>query len=245
MVCNGLLIQCWWRGGSSRSTPVKAGLSMEGYEMKSSKLCFAWKLGCSFILLLCTTLAQADIAVKFLGTAMSNDVSDEYRQKIMDSGVMANAEGFLCYQAPLYDLETGHQRGAGVDCLRPYRVESDIISIEAVTFFFLPQGMLANHGCTSVSPMQAGVGDAGVTHTTGSIPPSEFGVMNYTPDPACESLGEDFGIIHTTGGFKNFIGGARLSGAVNLSKALDEITFSCLFIIDIEPRRGRSTNGHR
>ncbi len=110
------------------------------------------------------------------------------------------------------------------------------LEIEAKTFFFLPQGLIVNHGCTSVRPMFAGVGDAGATHITGSIPPGEFGGAPGGPQPVvCQDAG---GIILATDGFANHSGEVRLSGAVNLSNVgSGEITFSCLFVLDLQPAK--------
>ena len=48
--------------------------------------------------------------------------------------------------------------------------------------------------------MFSGVGDAGTTHITGSIPPGEFGGEFGEPQPGiCQDTG---GIILATGGFK-------------------------------------------
>jgi hypothetical protein len=49
----------------------------------------------------------------------------------------------------------------------------------------------------------------------------------------CQDTG---GIVLATRGFRNFTGEVRLSGAVNLSRAgAGEITFSCIFVLDMEP----------
>jgi hypothetical protein len=180
--------------------------------------------------------ASADVGVKFLGTANGGELSPEIGQAVADSGV--DVDGFACFELPLLDLQTGHQRGVGVDCLNVFDDGGDAngagLQIEAKTFFFLPQGLIVNHGCTSVRPTFLGVGDAGTTHITGSIPPGEFGGAPGGPQPAiCE---EAAGIILATRGFANHTGEVRLSGAVNLSNAgAGEITFSCLFLLDLEP----------
>lgn len=187
------------------------------------------------------TPANADIAVKFFGTAVGGELSPEIAQAVADTGV--DIEGFGCFELPIYDLETGHKQGVGVDCLNVFDTAGDGegsgLQIEAMTFFFLPQGVIVNHGCTSVRPIFAGVGDAGATHITGSIPAGEFGGAPGEPQPGvCEDAG---GIILTTGGFAGFGGEVRLSGAVNLSNVgAGEITFSCLFLLDLEPPGRRS-----
>ena len=189
-------------------------------------------------------VTKADIGVKFFGTANAGELSPEIAQAVADSGV--DVEGFGCFELPLLDLQTGPKRGIGVDCLNIFDGGGDAngagAQIEAKTFFFLPQGLIVNHGCTSVRPMFSGVGDAGTTHITGSIPPGEFGGEFGSPQPGiCQDTG---GIIRATGGFKRFTGEVRLSGAVNLSNAGDgEITFSCMFIIELEPP-GKASGDH-
>ncbi len=178
--------------------------------------------------------ASAGLAVKFFGTAQAGDLSPQIAQAIEQSGV--DVRGFGCFQLPLFDLASGRPLGIGVDCLNPFDTLGDAagegLQIEAKTFFFLPNGLIVNHGCTSARPFFAGVGDAGVTHMTGSIPGGEFGV-EPSPILACEEAG---GVILTTRGFHQFSGEVRLSGAVNLSNAgAGEITFSCVFVLDLDP----------
>lgn len=188
---------------------------------------------------LSATPAQAQIAVKFFGTAQAGQLSPAIAAAVDGSGV--DVSGFLCFEAPLVDLTTGHAAGIGVDCLNVFDGAGDSagdgLQLEAKTFFFLPQGLLVNHGCTSVRPMFAGVGDAGVTHITGSVGPGELGGALH-PIPQCAGAG---GLVLATGGFKNFTGETRLSGAVNLSRAGEGIiTFSCIFTITLDrPGRGR------
>lgn len=197
---------------------------------------------------------RADLAVKFFGTAIGGDLSEAAERAIQESGV--DVTGFGCFELPLHDLETGHKVGVGVDCLNVFDVTGDAagdgLQIEAKTFFILPQGVIVNHGCTSVRPFFGGVGDTGVTHMTGSIGPGEFGA---TPDASMPAqCAEANGIVYTSKGFGNTSGEARLSGAVNLSNVADgEITFSCLFVVKLDHpadppgssrRRGR-TDSHR
>jgi hypothetical protein len=178
--------------------------------------------------------ASAALAVKFFGTAQAGDLSPRVAQAIERSGV--DVEGFACFQLPLSDLASGRPLGVGVDCLNLFDTTGDAagdgLQIEAKTFFFLNNGTIVNHGCTSVRPFFAGVGDAGATHITGSIPGGEFGVE---PSPIPECAGAE-GVILATRGFHNLSGEVRLSGAVNLSNAgAGEITFSCLFVLDFDP----------
>ena len=200
------------------------------------------RLMLSMFVILAVALAMpvnADMAVKFFGTADATDASDlspEIAQGIEDSGV--DVDGFACFELPLLDIKTGHVVGIGVDCLNPFDDTGDAngagIQLEAKTFFFFPKGLIVNHGCTSVRPFFSGVGDAGVTHMTGSIGPDELdGAFGGNPPTECQNLG---GIVHTSGGFKNHVGEVRLSGAVNLSAFPPTITFSCLFTLDVVPR---------
>jgi len=174
--------------------------------------------------------------VKFLGRATANDLSPEIKDAVEETNI--DIDGFLCFELPLFDLSSGREIGVGVDCLNPFNADGDDagdgLQLEAKTFFFLRRGTIVNHGCTSVRPFFAGVGDGGVTHMTGSIPPSEFGVEpNQDAPPVCTAAG---GIIYTDRGFKNSEGTTRLSGAVNLSE-VDQgvITFSCAFVIALDP----------
>jgi hypothetical protein len=224
-------------GGLENQRPdsgPKEGISMKA-NLNGTRTCLViLAMAC-----LVAAPASADLGVKFFGTATAGDLSPEIAQAVADSGV--DLAGFGCFELPLLDLETGHEQGVGVDCLKVFDDTGDAngagLQIEAKTFFFLPQGLIVNHGCTSVRPMFLGVGDAGTTHITGSIPPGEFdGLPGGIPPTECLGAG---GIILTTGGFRSFGGEVRLSGAVNLSNAgNDEITFSCLFILDLEPLRG-------
>ena len=175
------------------------------------------------------------LAVKFFGTAQAGDLSPNIEQAIEESSV--DVAGFACFQLPIVDAASGRPLGIGVDCLNPFDDSGDIngagVQIEAKTFFFLRKGLLVNHGCTSVRPFFEGVGDAGVTHMTGSIPEGEFGVAPSSVPEECEEVG---GLIRATRGFRHSSGEVRLSGAVNLSNfGSGEITFSCLFVLDLDP----------
>ena len=186
------------------------------------------------ILVAAAPQAGAATAVKFFGTAQANELSPQIEQAMARSGV--DLEGFDCFELPLYDLASEGQIGIGVDCLHVFDGAGDVngagLQIEAKTFFFLPHGLIVNHGCTSVRPFFPGVGDAGATHITGSIPPGEFGVE---PSPIAECEDAE-GVILATRYFRQSEGEVRLSGAVDLSNAgTGEITFSCLFVLDLDP----------
>jgi len=179
-------------------------------------------------MMMASVSAQADMALKFIGTAVGGDLSQLAQDLMEDTGVEVSGD-FGCFELPVFDLESGNQVGIGVDCLYIFDGDASGAMVEAKTFFFLPRGTLVNHGCTSVRPFFEGVGDSGVTHMTGSIGPAELGGPD---EPAvgtpCASAD---GIVYATKGMSKFSkGAARLSGAVNLSKP-GEITFSCLFVL--------------
>ena len=181
-------------------------------------------------MMMASVSAQADMALKFIGTADGGDLSQLAQDLMEDTGVVVS-EDFDCFELPVFDLESGNPVGIGVDCLYVFDGDNSGAKIEAITFFFLPRGSLVSHGCTSARRFWPGVGDSGVTHMTGSIGPAELGGDN--PPAAgtpCESTG---GIVYATKGMSKFSdGAARLSGAVNLSNAgAGEITFSCLFVL--------------
>ena len=129
---------------------------------------------------LASASAQADMALKFLGTADANDLSQLAQDLMADTGIAVSGD-FGCFELPVFDLESGNPVGIGVDCLNIFDGDDSGAMIEAITFFFLPRGTLVNHGCTSVRPFWAGVGDSGVTHMTGSIGPAELGGNNPRP----------------------------------------------------------------
>ena len=181
-------------------------------------------------MMMASVSAQADMALKFIGTADGGDLSQLAQDLMEDTGVAVSGD-FDCFELPVFDLESGNPVGIGVDCLNVFDGDNSGAKIEAITFFFLPRGSLVSHGCTSVRPFWAGVGDSGVTHMTGSISPAELGGDNPpVAGTPCESTG---GIVYATKGMSKFSdGAARLSGAVNLSNAgAGEITFSCLFVL--------------
>ena len=188
------------------------------------------------VLALVALPVQADLPVKFFGTATANDLSPEIVAAMEATGVEVDLKTFACFELPIYKLNTGRVIGIGVDCLNIFDDTGDVngagAQLEAKTFFFMPRGTLVNHGCTSVRPFFEGVGNSGVTHMTGSIGPDELGGTNPPlAGSPCETAG---GIVHTTRGMRRFRNGeVRLSGAVDLSEAGKGVfTFSCLFVMN-------------
>jgi hypothetical protein len=191
--------------------------------------------------------AGADIAVRFIGTAEANDLSQEGAAAVdefFDTPNLANGrsrEDFLCYELPLEDLESGATIGVGVDCLYIFEAVADDTpgvtiglspKIDAVTFFLLPGGYFVSDGMTTVRPLFSGVGDGNgaVTHITGSFPSST--------GPGT--------IVAGAGDFSGAQGNTRLSGAVNLSDFFNSgnpIFFSCLFVSKIQPPAAKASRG--
>jgi hypothetical protein len=175
------------------------------------------------------------MALKFFGEGHAGLIDPAIKTQ-MDKSEL-DLTGFDCFQLPVLDPATRKKLGTGVDCLRGISASGDLhgdgLQLEALTFFILRNGMIVNHGCTSVRPFFEGIGDTGVTHMTGSIGPSEFGVEPTANSPVeCTT---NPGIVYSTGRYKDINGEARLSGAVNLNNAGNGIIkFSCLFILNYE-----------
>ena len=126
--------------------------------------------------------------------------------------------GANCFDLDLVDAKTGNVIGSASDCLSGITpsITDNGVMLTGTTFFFFPGGTLVSQGLTTVQPVLHG--SASYTHITGAV-----------PSPG------DNGVIYGDGKFKNAVGPVRLSGAVNLS-ALNsdgQITFDCVFIIDI------------
>ena len=153
-----------------------------------------------------------NIAVRLVGTATAypgNDLFNQYGLTPLDA---------LCFDVDLVDAKTGNVIGTASDCLSGIApsVTDNGVMLTGTTFFFFPGGTLVSQGLTTVQPVLHGSPD--FTHITGAV-----------PSPS------DEGVIYGDGKFKNASGPVRLSGAVNLSM-LDsdgQITFDCVFIIDI------------
>jgi hypothetical protein len=208
-----------------------------------------WSLIVTGLILIATMAlpVQADIAVRLIGTAEADDLSESGEAAVnafFDDPSLAKGRSrsdFLCYELPLEDLESGAVIGTGVDCLRIFDAVADDTpgvtiplspQIDAVTFFLLPGGSWASDGLTSVRPFFQGVGDGdgAVTHITGSFPPDN--------GPGS--------IVTGSGDFAGASGNTRLSGAVNLTDFFSDgnpIFFSCLFVSKFGPPASATANG--
>ena len=186
------------------------------------------------------SLYPKGLVVKFFGEGHAGLISPTIKSQIDYSNI--DLTGFDCFELPVLDPASGKKLGIGVDCLRGISSAGDVhgdgLQLEAITFFFLKNGSVVNHGCTSVRPFFEGIGDTGVTHMTGSIGSTEFGSAPSSNSPTeCSS---NQGIINGTGIFKDVKGEARLSGAVNLNNAANGIIkFSCLFVLNFDKKKAQ------
>jgi len=194
------------------------------------------------VILLCTTIAyvapvHADsLAVGFLGTGNLMDLSsaleiadvDLNEDTDMTPQDIATFESAGCWAIDLIDSASQIPLGIGIDCLVPLDGDPDSngsgISLMALSFFVMESGTIVTQGFTSVRPFRdeippyGGIGDAdgSVTHMTGSIPSDKSGVVGGT------------------GTFADKVGAARVSGAVNLDDFPAQITFDCLWVVEVE-----------
>ena len=74
---------------------------------------------------LASASAQADMALKFLGTADANDLSQLAQELMADTGVAVSGD-FGCFELPVFDLESGNSVGIGVDCLNIFGGDDSI-----------------------------------------------------------------------------------------------------------------------
>jgi hypothetical protein len=188
----------------------------------------------SIITLLLSSQVYADsLALRFLGTGEIKPLADTLMEIDIDlredtnlsESKIADLETFIagCWAVPMVDPSSEIPLGTGIDCLWPQNGAADTqgegISLEALSFFVFDSGTIITLGLTSVRPFRdGGIGDAGgdVTHITGSIPNDKTGV------------------IGGTGAFAKSVGAARVSGAVFLADFPTEITFDCLWIVDVK-----------
>lgn len=158
-------------------------------------------------------IANPNIAVRLVGTDIGEDriVPDIDGDGIDDSA--------LCFDVNLQDIKTGNIIGTATDCLSDITSVGDGLALVGTTTFNFNDGnQLTSRGITTVQPVTNG--SASVTHITGSIPDID-----------------ENSILSGTGKFYNTSGTVRLSGAVNMAPQADDtlqITFDCLFVIDLE-----------
>ena len=161
--------------------------------------------------------------VLFKGT--SAILSDSERPQILDDlGVPADA---WCFRVPMLNPRTNRQIGWGIDCLSGIALDEDGRGTltDTVLFSFGIRGrnrhVLASSGPVTIQPaLDPDTTAAGVTHITGSFPPSD-------------------NVIGGSGRFVHATGQVRISGGVNMGdlEANGNLTFDCLFVIAVD-RRG-------
>jgi len=175
------------------------------------------------------------LAVGFLGTGDVTTLQDALTTAGVDlsedtnltPGEISDLESNIagCWAVDLIDSASQISLGTGIDCLQPLSDADDSqgagISLRALSLFVMESGTIVTLGLTSVRPFRdGGIGDAngGVTHITGSIPSDKSGVIGGTE------------------AFADKIGAARVSGAVFLGNFPAQITFDCLWIVEVEDR---------
>lgn len=191
------------------------------------------------MIVVCTTLfyvapGHADsLAVGFLGTgdittlqeALLTAGVDLTEDTNLSPGEISDLELNMagCWAVDLIDSASQIPLGTGIDCLEPLSDADDSqgagISLRALSLFVMKSGTIVTLGLTSVRPFRDGnIGNANgaVSHMTGSIPSDKSGV------------------IGGTGAFADKIGAARVSGAVFLGNFPAQITFDCLWIVEVE-----------
>lgn len=138
-------------------------------------------------------------------------------REVADLDGDGNVDDGNCFDVDLYDVRTGKKIGTGTDCLSQVKEVGDGLALTGTAIFDLPDGQITTRGLTSVRPKTHGSDDK--THITGAIPSDG-----------------DNDIVDGTGLYAGAKGTARLSGAVNMSRVMsdNEISFDCLFIIDLE-----------
>ncbi len=134
-----------------------------------------------------------------------------------------------CFTVDLVDVASGETVGKARDCLSNIQVISDdgpSLALTGTTFFMFDNGdRIVARGLTTVQPKTTSNTNE-ITHITGAIPSAD------------DANNEGFGVVTRLGRgqYADTGGGARLSGAVNLSKLADEgkIAFDCIFILTLD-----------
>lgn len=158
------------------------------------------------------------IAVQLLGkaTGFTRDVPAP------EGGQVPNA---ICFEVPMFDLQTGLQLGTALDCLSDIVDDGDGgVTLTDTTIFRFPRnGRLVSYGRVSIRELNDTESAPASTHITGSV-----------PLPGTKNIITRRG----TQRFEGATGSVRLSGAVNMSEftgaAGSPIYFNCLFVIKVE-----------
>lgn len=121
-----------------------------------------------------------------------------------------------CFDAPIFNLETGLQIGTGSDCLDVISDDDGNIQLTGYGFFTLDSGdTLVVRGDTTVRPVLQPTTSGGIdfTHITGA--------------------NGDNGVLYGTGRFLGASGAVRLSGQVDMSRLStdNQIFFDCIFVV--------------
>ena len=121
-----------------------------------------------------------------------------------------------CFDVELVDLVTNKVIGTATDCLANVTMVGDGIALIGTTYFNFEEGTIVSRGRTTVQPVTHDY--KGITHISGASPSGENDILNGT------------------GIFEGATGSVRLSGLVDMSKAMSEnkMTFDCIFVITLD-----------
>jgi hypothetical protein len=123
-----------------------------------------------------------------------------------------------CFDVLLFNAKNRQFAGTATDCLSNIEeVDEGGLALVGTTTFRMRRGVLTVRGNTSVQPVTQPIttpDGQDITHITGAASMTNA-------------------VIEGTRGFAGATGTSRLSGMVNLSIP-GEITFDCLFVIDLD-----------
>jgi hypothetical protein len=201
---------------------------------------FARRFGCNGLLrglvltlLICATteaaLAQPGgrrLAVILEGTALGVPA------EVPDINGDGRPDAATCWDLNMVDAKTATHIGRAIDCLSFVDLDGTGPKPVGTTFFRFPQGMLVSRGKNTAQPVLWDPSinpdvDPNVTLVTGAFPaPDSNNVLSGTHE------------------FAKARGRVRFSGAVRIHPDNVTVTFSCIFIIDLDrPNEDRDKRG--
>jgi hypothetical protein len=132
----------------------------------------------------------------------------------------------MCFDLDVIDLKRNKIIGTGTDCMSNVAMdENGNVALIGTSYFYLPGGKLITRGAVTVQPV-----------------PEDFSLVSadghpYSHITGSASTSEQNSIIGGTGKYENSTGRVRLSGMVDMTEFTmnegDPLTFSCLFVLDI------------
>lgn len=154
-----------------------------------------------------------------------------------DEGEIPNAN---CFEVPMFDVPTGLQLGTALDCLHTVDdSEFPRVTLTDTTIFRFPRnGRLVSYGRVAIEPIKEP--NEPDTEPIGAAPASTH-ITGSVPLPGTKNIITRRG----TQRFEGATGSVRLSGAVNMSKFVEDnvIDFNCLFVIQLDDANGFESLG--